>query len=376
MVVKRNTEKSREAAQAIIKGAREPKIEQGIYTRTLVEFMNYHNAHSDSKMKRKWLYTGLLKEGKTDFVEILHDAKDHELDQIGVLSRARDSGQYLSSKHLALINTTVAKLVLKYANAALAADEAEESAEPAAPKADRNELLATAFYGEIVQGMVDDYVTNVRSVLKYEPPSLKTKLETNNVNPAQAEIVADKLAPLVLELSEAVAGKDAQLKEAWSGWTKTQLKAFAIWASTLLEDCMSRSVIVKATKKPRVVKNKPLKSPVAKLKYQANLPELGLKSVDPLAILSAEELFCYRTENRKMVYFKAKAGMKLSVAGQTVLNLDEELSGSKTIRKPELFFKGLNFAKKTLMQAYENVQTSEGDAPSRIMGDMILLKAF
>jgi hypothetical protein len=372
-MARKSTEKSREAAQAIIRGAREPRIDPQAYVRTMVEYLNYHNAHTDAKDKRKWLYASLLRQGKDDFVEVLHDATDFEIGQLGVLCRAKDSGENLQAKHLNYIDRTIAKLVLKYANVE---DDEEEEDKPEAPKIDRNELIASAFYGEVVQGAIDEYVERVRYDLKFVPLCMKKVLVADNINAAQAELVADKMAPFLTELLEVLQGKDPDLKEGYGKWSKPQLKAFAAWVSEMVQECLSRADAIKATRKPRVVKNKPKKIATAKLKYQLSCAELNLRSIDPASILQATELFAYRVEARRLIYFKAQEGKKFDVTGQTLLNVDETLSGSKTVRKPDMFFKGLNMAKKALMQAYENLTTTEGDAPVRIMGDMILLKAF
>lgn len=74
---------------------------------------------------------------------------------------------------------------------------------------------------------------------------------------------------------------------------------------------------------------------VKNLKYQVSDADLGLKSIDPIDILSSRILITYNTKNRHFGVLYAAGPAGLSVKGTSVVKTDESRSISVTLRKPE-----------------------------------------
>lgn len=359
-------QEKRTHARNAIKGQAEPKINMLTYDQDILTYMNYHSTCSSDDDRRRWVVLGMVAMDRRDDIEHLEDTTDFELAQIGPLMHARDRDMYLSNEHLSFIDKEVNRLIAKYkAKAELPAETVKTG-----PSVDqKNEAMARLLYGEYIQGAVDEFFTKGSTDF-----NIKAWLLFNNVTPSVAELIAEKFVSTVLELKEAVERTDEQVNEGYSFLDRKQLKAVFEWTQGILQALVNHSEVVKAMRKPRV-SNKPKTSPVAKLKYLASFMELNLRSVDPSSILGADEFYAYRT-NRRFIYYKAKDGEKLQIAGQTILNYDEEKSGAKTIKKPEKFFVNLNTGKVALRTLFQNVESSRGNPPARITDDMILLKAF
>lgn len=364
-MAKMTEEEKRAHIKATIKGRAEPEINPLTYRQDLLHYLNYHNTASEDKHRRAWVMYGMQRMERDDELPILERVTDFELHEIGPLMHARDRDMYLTNEHLSFIDNELDRLMAKYKDKKVAADT-----KPAGPTAEEKaDATATSLYGEDIQNQVDLYIIG-----RVSDFSMKSYLITNNVSTLAAQKIALKLAPTVIEIREAYEGKDEQLVEGYSNWKRPELRKFLAFLQELLEDCMEHGQVVKAMRKPRVSK-KPKKSPVAKLKYLASHMELNMRSVNPETILGADELYAYRT-NRKFIYYKAKAGETLQIAGQTILNYDEELSGSKTIRKPNEFFANFNTGKKAIKDSFNNINSSKGAAPARIGEDVVLLKVF
>jgi hypothetical protein len=108
--------------------------------------------------------------------------------------------------------------------------------------------------------------------------------------------------------------------------------------------------------------------------------ELGLKSVHPAKIIGADTVYLFNTRLRKMFKYVAIDGMTLTVKGTTLQNFDTAKSGSKTIRKPEVYFSPMSgwedMTKRPFNKLFDEVKSVLAKAPGRISSDMIIVKVF
>jgi hypothetical protein len=98
-------------------------------------------------------------------------------------------------------------------------------------------------------------------------------------------------------------------------------------------------------------------------------------SIEPAKIIGADELWVYIPASRKLTVFRGVDGKPLSVSRTSITNYDVEKSETKTIRKPEQFFKGLSYGKRAMANAWKSIETKPSKARARITDDMILLAA-
>ena len=73
----------------------------------------------------------------------------------------------------------------------------------------------------------------------------------------------------------------------------------------------------------------------AKVSIKDEDEALGIVTIDPTNIVGAESAVIYNTKTRRLEVYRAAEGMRLSVKGSKIINLDEKTSIGKTIRKPE-----------------------------------------
>lgn len=198
-----------------------------------------------------------------------------------------------------------------------------------------------------------------------------------DVKPAISQKIADYYKPLYAEVYDAMQGKNAELKEAYSHWKKTQLKAYVELVRDIIAAAEGRAVVARAARKPRKKKVKPISDIVSKVKYKEEDTDLKIKSIKITEIVGAQQLWVFNTKYRKLTVYNAIGHSGLSVKGTTLTGFDEKTSISKTLRKPEVTLPSvLNGGKVALRKLMDTIKSKSNEANGRINNEVILLRAI
>lgn len=338
----------------------DPTLSEENYRVDLLNYTNYHNKNTESKVIRKWAleYQGSI-DKKT--VPLLNKASDFELRSVGIMGRAIMRGDYVSEKHVDNVKKSLGELIKKYAE--VETEKAVVQVVTPAPVVDKSSVHIAE-----VNGAIDDWCTNGTAF------SMKDYVASNNLTGPVAKSVGAFFNRLVNELAEAVEGKDPQLKEAYAYMGKVKLRKFHALIEQIILDCQQQVVSAKAQRKPRARKEKPAAVLVAKLKYMKEHAESNLKSDDPKTIVGASQVWLYDVDRRKLSCYNAVKGQTLTVKGTAIMNWDVATSSAKTLRKPELVIS--NTAKRTINSNYEAVTTKAQAVNGRTNDNTVILKAF
>lgn len=345
-----------------------PKIDPLDYTASLLRYLNYHNAHTDSKVIRGWAVEYL----RTHFpkkASIVSRASDYELKTIGVIANALVRKEPIAEEDVKKIEQDVENLFEKYKN-----NKEEVKQEKKTPseqevqkaKEDKNAILASEIAGEI-NHLLDEFM------LTGKEGSAKAVLQSKNASAQVAKLVAEKFVRITNEVKEALEGNDSQLKEGYSNFGKVKLKKFYAFLQQIQADCLQQTATAKVQRKPRVKKEKPASVIVAKMKYKKEEETLKLTSESPEKIVGATEVWLYDTQNRNVIYVEADKGQKLTVKGTTILGISLAETVKKKLRKPEEFF-NMTITKQNLTRAFKAVKTKPQAFTGRVNEHMIILK--
>ncbi len=362
-----------EKAERMMKGV-EVTLTQENYKSDLLRALNYYNTNHDDKDKKKWFISHYAKIDKKVAVELLK-VDEYHFRHAGILARLQDGGSELEEKELNFFNERVTFLKEQVGIRQKSQDKADKKTAAAAALVaaqpsiqQRMDEKAHELAGEI-EGAIDDFVLNKKSDF-----STTGYLASNNVSAPIAKRIGDFYVATAKELREALEGKDEQLKEGYSHFTKRELKKFAEFVEQIIVDCNQAVQTAKATRAPRKRKPVPLGKQVAKVKYLKEFAELKLKSVKPEDMIGAKEVWIYNTKYRKVQVYKSDSG--LAVKGTTLIGFDVTDSKSMTLRKPEDFFKGLTMGKRPLNAAFKTLKTKPATPNGRINEECIILGAF
>lgn len=344
------------------------------YQIQLMRTLNWYAHTQDKKKSAEWLAAFIERNPKrAKLAAAVRRGEVWPGPTVGFALRAGRVG-------LELRFSTLRKLVniLKEAEtnktASMDAVEVKEEVKPKGPNIqDRlNERMAECL-GEL-EGRFDDFVT---SEFKGEPKVVEL-LTQFNVQPAQLKSAIALAERRIAEHEEVLTTKDSQLLEAYKHLGKRQLNAMIKWWQQVITDCNSYNVVKKASKAPRKKKAASPEKIVSKLKFMKEFAELKLKSADPTAILTAQELWVYNTKTRKLgIYIVDQYAGALSVKNSTIVGFDAAASVQKTMRKPaeqlkEFAANGKPAAKKW----FKGIKTTETKLNGRIGTDIILLKVY
>ena len=100
--------------------------------------------------------------------------------------------------------------------------------------------------------------------------------------------------------------------------------------------------------------------------------ELNLKSVSPMDIIGSSELWVYNTKYRKLSVYKGD----LTVKGTSIIGYEISGTDSKSLRKPEEFFKATEIGKRSLGTAFKSLTTKTSTPNGRINDDCVLIGVF
>ena len=178
------------------------------------------------------------------------------------------------------------------------------------------------------------------------------------------------------ELDLAVAGKDSDIKHAYSKFLKTEIKIMQKFVIEIIEQCERYLGNVKKERKPRVVK-KSTEQIFKHFKYMTKNDSLQLTSINPQNILTAKHLFVLNTTSNVLTMYVAKEG-GLNVHRSGITNWDEKLTVSKRVGRTmkAAVDQVLNGNKKTRLNVMNTIKTAAIPSNDRINTNSILLLAI
>lgn len=196
---------------------------------------------------------------------------------------------------------------------------------------DRIRNKAREVAGE-VEGWIDDFMMD-KTMQPKTVEDFVALFKTNDLKSQHTNIIYEIFERRANEITEVADGKDKDLVEAYSNFTRPEFKRYATFYKNLLTSCEMMQEVAKVERAPR--KKKPISTDklISKLKYKKEDTSLGIVSINPMHIIGAKEVWAYNTRTRKLAHYKAADNDGLSVKGASLVNYSPD-SAEKTLRKP------------------------------------------
>jgi hypothetical protein len=371
--LERKKEKLHKALAASRGGIGEPLVSKENYKVELMLALNWYNANEDSSRLTKYGIEYLKLNKLDDYIKYFNLASDYETNQMSILMRLNTRGEYLSEDHKAIIGARLANIKAKYTEKLAEKVEEKRAAEAAGISApsvlDRVSEVAHKHMAEI-DFEIDKFVKNKSTTF-----SLKEYAAKNGLSGAVTKKIAEFYKRLSAELAEATT--DEQLIEGYSHFSAAQLKKFAVFINSIIEDSETQVLVAKASRMPRKRKEKPAGLQVAKMQYLQEFPELGLTSIHPTKIVGANQLWIYNTKNKKLGVYYATGASGFSVKGTSLLGWDPEVSAQNGLRKPAVTIdEVMKGGKMQLQKILSKLTTVTTKMNGRINADTILLRVL
>ena len=237
----------------------------------------------------------------------------------------------------------------------------------------REKVLECA--GEL-DGMFDEFVlAGAKMSADYKPIMV---IRGMNVAPQLISIITDNWKRKLAEFEEVVEGKDAMLVEAYSNFSKIQLRNCVKFCEAVINDCGAYVQIKKVERKPRKVKAVPPEKRAAKFKHILEFAELKLKGLPAASLVDKAEAWLYDTKKRKLIHVVAdNYTQAFTIKNNSVIGFSTTETLQKTVRKPADVVKAIQAAgKPAARKIYKDLTTTETPWNARGTENLIILKAW
>ena len=361
---KRKTSLSKSLAILSGTSSDEPTVTQDSYKVDISKALNWYNSRWDEKTYFKTIREYLKHADLTEYSTAVSKANMHDIRIPAIIGRLIMREQHVEFHHVQHLMDRLEELKNRF----------DADAEPGEQRARVSIQEKIASNAQTLAAPIEVEIDNfIKNGCKSEF-SMNAYLSSNNVSGVVAKKIGEIFEPTLRELDEAILG-DEDLKEGYSFLGRRGLTKFREFMASIVSACAQQVVSAKAQRKPRARKAKPPHVIVKNVQLMREYAELDLKSVSADKIVGADEIWFYIPEKRKLVVYYAANGEPLTVKGKTIINYDVERSGSKTIRKPELFFKNLQTGKRAMNNAWKGIKGKVGPVKARISNQMLLLAA-
>ena len=249
--------------------------------------------------------------------------------------------------------------------------ETEKEIKTVVPRKTIQEAMAdqlSDILGEL-QGIEDD-------TLLGDKPDFMKWFQARNMAKSHVDNIDAYFRPRLDELN-AISTND-QIKEAYSCYSKKQIKTMIAWYESLLNDLDAYKRVKQSQRKVRARKPKSPAKLVAKMKYMHYSDDYKISSIKPESIIGCNTLWVFNTKTRKLcVYNASEMEKELTVKGTTILGWDPKTSIGKTLRKPDEQLKEFMAGGKVAMRNFlKDIRGKEAKLNGRINKDMLLMKVY
>lgn len=336
------------------------------YSVKFINAMNWYSIDGNKNEARKFLREYIRKNRAADLKDF-DKVSDKEIrPTYGWIARIISRGAKLSDYHVENFNNYILT-ILKSVAAPVVQKTVIVSNRPSIQNA-MNEKVSE--YIGTLEGHYDEYITHGTEF------SLDSDLKAKEIPQAYVTRIQEWAKRRLREWIEVVEGKDQQINEAYSHYTKTSKKNVAKFFVSMIEDCDKYGAFKKANRKPRTIRQKSPVQQTKNLKFKAKDDELGLASVNPVEIVGAQSVWLYNTKSKKLMLYRTDSSQGIQVKGSSLQNYDPEMSEQKTLRKPLEQLQDLMSAGKVQLRKFmEGIKTKKQDVNGRLNTEVIILKA-
>ena len=229
--------------------------------------------------------------------------------------------------------------------------------------------------GEL-DGMFDEFVVaGAKMSADYKPITVIRGL---NVAPQMISDIANLWKHKLSEFETVIEGKDAQVVEGYSNFSKIQMRNIVKFCEAVINDCGAYVQIKKVERKPRKVKAVPPEKRAAKFKVMMEFAELKLKGLPAASLVDKAEAWLYDTKKRKLIHLVADSHTQaFTVKSNSIIGFSTIETMQKTVRKPADVVRTVQAAgKPAARKIYKDLTTTETPFNGRGTENLVILKAW
>ena len=291
----------------------------------------------------------------------------------GWLCRMVDMGLELNTKEQLKLDNMLDSLLISQHEVKVEREETQATVKTTIQ--DRLRDKVSECIGEI-DGVFDDFVAaGSKMTADIKPVALMRGM---NIAPQMSYMIADVWKKRLAEFQEAVEGRDGQLAEGYSNFSKIQMRNLVKFAEAVVNDCGAYVQIKKVERKPRKVKPVSPEKRAAKFRVLAEFAELKVKGLPAASLVDKSEAWLYDTKKRKLIHLVADSHTQaFTVKNNSVIGYSTAETLQKTVRKPQDVVKALQSAgKPAARKIFKDLSTTETAWNARGTENLLVLKSW
>jgi len=224
-----------------------------------------------------------------------------------------------------------------------------------------------------VEGWIDDFCLDKSSPVKTVEDFVNL-FKANDLKAPHMRHMHSIFERRANHIELVASGKDKELLEGYSNFTKAELKKFSTFHQNLLSACSMLQEVAKVVRAPRKKKPVSVEKQVSKLKYKKDDTTLGIVSVNPSQIVGSKEVWVYNTKTRKLGQYKASDERGLAVKGASFINFSTD-SVEKTLRKPAETLSEFKKASKVKLRTFmKDIATLDTKLTGKLNEHVVILR--
>jgi hypothetical protein len=225
-----------------------------------------------------------------------------------------------------------------------------------------------------VETLVDDYSLNKRkpkaSFFKYLQSENIDRKTINEFLSSGTKFIKQQ----IVELDDALCGKDEILKEAYSRFRKPELREFKQMLTDIIDDAEKYKETKKIVRKPKVQTPDKIVKGLNLLETSVTIE--GKEYIPPSKtdIVGSKYIVFYNVKTNDLTIF---VGKKLSCKGSRIIDFDETKSGSKKLKNiSESLDLIIHTTQFNIEQCFDDLPNKIKSLPKIINSNFILLKVI
>lgn len=348
----------------------EPIVRPDNYNSDLSTAFSWYNYEKDKKDARVYLKEYIIKHFTKHEVKVFDKVPDSKIiTTYAWISRMLLNGTLtLTEKHNIKFSEYL-QSILDNSDQPLEEEPEEEKIVRPSVRDNMKEKV-NEYLGEL-EGAIDDFIAEGKDF------NLYNDLKSKAIPQPYCSFIDEWIKQKAGEYITVYESSDEEIKEGYSNFGKRKITQLIKLVSSWQEDLERYSQFKKANRKPRAKKVKPPGIQIAKLKYKREDTELGIKSVLPVEIVGASQVWVYNTKYKKLAVYRSESSSGIQVKGTSLQNYEPDLCEQKTLRKPKDTLKEvLSAGKVQLRRIIPELTTKESPVNGRLNEDCLIVRVI
>jgi hypothetical protein len=341
----------------------------------LMTAFGWYGYHYDKKIVKQLVLDWMME----------HDAEHHRAfgrvpesalpNTLGWVCRMNQRGLVLVARELDFVTDTISQHVNAASPVTPAVTEISYIDQNRVTIQDRLRAKAEEIAAEL-EGLYDDVIRNDGRVTADHRPI--AVIRGMNLPTQMISMIRDVWTARLEQLQAVQAGRDADLVEGYSNFSKIQIRNLVKLCEQVLADCASYVQIKRVEKRPRKAKAVSPEHRARKFRHITEFVELKLTGLSASKLIDASEAWLYDTKKRKLIHVVADTHIgTISIKNNMLLGLGEAESQQKTLRRPADTLKALSAASKpNARRLFRDIKTTETVFNGRGTENLIILRVW